>query len=296
MVTFNKQFDDKGAIDDLVKLYTDTAQNIVESLNGMTKGTLAQRKQVLNQITKQLDALGVDTGKWINENIPMQYKIGMQTAITQIEALKFLPLDTTALFTTINKEAVKAMIDDTSSSFADALSTIGRSVKAIQSDMFQQEVKARLAEGMITGDTRKAIQADIKQKIEDQGITALKDKSGRDWSLDRYSEMLARTKLAEARNTGMTNKMLENNNDLVQVSSNGSSDPICARWEGVILSISGNTSGYDTVDDATADGLFHPNCQHTMNAIEPDLAEQTYGYNPDTGEYEQGILGDSQTD
>lgn len=296
MAVFNKQFDDKGAIDSLVKMYTETANSIVKSLNGMTAGTLAQRKMVLAEITKQLDELGVDTGKWINANIPQQYKIGMQTALNQLKALEFMPLETTALFTVVNKEAVKAMIDDTSRSFADSLSTIGRSVKNIQSDMFQQEIKARLAEGTITGETRKSIQADIKQKIQDQGITALKDKSGREWSLDRYSEMLARTKLAEARNTGLANKMLENSNDLVQVSSNGSSCNLCGPYEGQILSLTGQTDGYDTVDAAEGDGLFHPNCQHTMNAIEPDLAKETYGYNTETGEYEQGILGDSSED
>jgi hypothetical protein len=291
---FNVPFKDKGAIDDLVKLYTDTANNIVKSLDGMTAGTLAQRKQVLVQIEKELAALGVDTGKWVETNIPLQYRMGMQNAITQLKTLDFLPLDTEALFTTINRQAVAAMIDDTSRSFADALTTVGRSVKNIQSDMFQQEIKARLAEGTITGETRKSIQADIKQKIQDQGITALKDKAGRDWSLDRYAEMLARTKLAEARNTGLTNKMLENSNDLVQVSSNGSSHPACADWEGQILSITGQTPDYPTVDEAEADGLFHPNCQHTINAIEPDLAERTYGYDPDTGEYAQGILSSDE--
>lgn len=287
---FNVQFTDKGAVDKLVKLYTNTTQSIVKKMETMPAGTLYQRKLVLNQITKEIATLGVDTGKWVQANIPVQYRLGMQTAITQLKILDFLPLKTDALFTTINREAVKAMVDDTSRSFADALSTVGRSVKNIQADMFQQEIKARLAEGQISGETRKAIQADIKQKIQEQGITALKDKAGREWSLDRYSEMLARTKLAEARNTGLSNKMLENGNDLVQVSSNGSSHPACADYEGQILSISGQSNEYPSVDEAEADGLFHPNCMHTLNAIEPSLAEQTYGYNADTGDYEQGII------
>jgi hypothetical protein len=46
------------------------------------------------------------------------------------------------------------------------------------------------------------------------------------------------------------------------------------------------------------DGLFHPNCQHTINAIDPELARETYGWNAFTGQYEKGVLssGDHKLD
>ena len=292
MANFNAQFDDKGSVDALVKIYEDTANKIQQQLIDMAGSVsqIARRNQIMASIKAELASLGAATGTWVDTNIPMQYKIGMQTAITQIQELDFLPLTTEALFTTPNRESVKALISDTASSFADSLTTAGRSAKAIQTTIFQKEIKARLAEGTITGETKKSMVADIKQKILDQGITSLTDKGGTTWSLDRYASMLATTKLAEARNTGLANKMLENGNDLVQVSTNGSIHPACQVYEGIILSLTGQTDGYDTVDDATANGLFHPNCQHTINAITPDLAQQTYGYNSDTGQYDQGII------
>lgn len=406
MAVFNSPLDDKGAANKLVKLYTDTAKSITDQLNEATTSGVARRNQILASINAELKSLGVDTGKWVETNIPIQYRAGMQKAIEGLKqtqsatpfyrgtgsnimtpgdnmfgdgfyisadkkvakefgdnvtkvylnsfnpedvlrinsqedydklfkaAAKAFPkldsqqaipkyaeqqgykailgtdnldplaginvidkslisttpqIETTALFTTIDKRTVAALVDDASSSFADALTTVGRSVRAITSSIFQQEVKARLAEGTITGETRASIAASIKQKIADQGITALKDKGGNSWSLDRYADMLTNTKLREARNTGLQNKMLQNSNDLVQVSDNASIHPECAIYEGKVLSLNGTTPGYDTVDDATVGGLFHPNCQHTINAIEPDLAEMTYGWSVDDQAYLQGI-------
>jgi len=73
--------------------------------------------------------------------------------------------------------------------------------------------------------------------------------------------------------------MVENDFDLVQVSAHGGCD-LCAPWEGAILSISGDTPGYPTVDEAEASGLFHPNCKHAINTLIPDLAAATDAYNP----------------
>jgi hypothetical protein len=74
--------------------------------------------------------------------------------------------------------------------------------------------------------------------------------------------------------------MAENDYDLVQVSAHGATD-VCGAWEGKILSATGATPGYDTVADAEADGLFHPNCRHAINVLIPSLARQTQAYNPD---------------
>lgn len=202
-----------------------------------------------------------------------------------------LPVKT--LFTQPNKAQVSALVDDASKAFGEAMSTVNRTVTNITAKAFQQETRARIAEGTLSSDTRKQIVASVKEQLKSNGLTALTDRGGRSWSLDRYADMLVRTKLTEARNTGLANKMLENDQDLVQVSINGSSHPLCAEYEGQVLSVTGATPGYDTVDDATADGLFHPNCMHTINPIEPDLAKQTYGWDVDKQEYDTGIFDDT---
>jgi hypothetical protein len=102
--------------------------------------------------------------------------------------------------------------------------------------------------------------------------------------------MLFRTKVVEARNRGLINRMVENNYDLVQVSAHGATD-VCAEWEGKILSAMGQTPGYPTVAEAEADGLFHPNCRHAINVLIPSLAKMTDAYDPDV---ETKVISESQ--
>jgi hypothetical protein len=180
-------------------------------------------------------------------------------------------------FTNINQSAVEALVSDAQKSFGDALSTVNRSARQIFNKATQQAIKDRLATGEMVPLDRVKIANDIKQIVSDQGVAALTDRGGRQWTLDRYAEMLTRTKVVEARNTGLSNKLAENGYDLVQVSAHGAND-VCGDWEGKILSLSGRTDGYPTVDEATADGLFHPNCEHAINAVVPDLSSDTNAY------------------
>lgn len=53
-----------------------------------------------------------------------------------------------------------------------------------------------------------------------------------------------------------------NNLDLVIVSTHGDCCPICERWQGEILSLSGNSKKYKSYKAAVIDGLFHFNCEH----------------------------------
>ena len=137
-----------------------------------------------------------------------------------------------------------------------------------------------MAEGFIGGKALREVRQTIKGVLQEQGLDSLVDKGGRSWSLDRYSEMLFRTKAVETRNRGLANRMAENDYDLVQVSSHGAPD-VCGPWESKILSVTGNTPGYPTVADAEAGGLFHPNCKHAINVLIPSLSKLTRAYFPD---------------
>ena len=135
---------------------------------------------------------------------------------------------------------------------------------------------------MISGAALSEVKKEIKGQLLEQGMAALVDRGGHSWSLDRYAEMLYRTKAVEARNRGIANRLVENGYDLVQVSSNGDACDACAEWEGKILSSTGATKGYPTVMEAEAAGLFHPNCKHAINVLVPSLARKTSAYDPET--------------
>jgi len=73
---------------------------------------------------------------------------------------------------------------------------------------------------------------------------------------------VARTTTMEAHLQGTANRLVEQGHDLVKVSTHRGACELCQPWQGKILSITGKTEGYPTLEEAKAAGLFHPNCRH----------------------------------
>lgn len=264
-------------IDALIKLYKSAYQDTVETITYATEAGKIQKARVMATIKANLADLGQDVDKWAKETIPQYYLDGANKAIVDLRK-QGVDLTKTTGMAVVNKSSIEALVSSTSDALYQAITGIQRNAGNIINDAVRQQNNFIIADGKLKGEALKTISSGVKQTIKDNGIDALTDSAGRSWSFDRYAEMLARTKAVESRNTGLANRMLQNGYDLVQVTDTGSSHPACADWEGEILSLTGNTPGYPTVSDAEADGLFHPNCQHAINVIQPDLAEQTIAY------------------
>lgn len=139
-----------------------------------------------------------------------------------------------------------------------------------------QEVMAHATTGLLSGvDTRIQASQKMLNEFARKGISSFVDKSGRNWSLSSYAEMSARTVGSHAALQGHIDRQLEVGEDLMKVSTIGTTCPICQRWQGVVLSISGNNPKYHSVDSAKAAGLFHPNCKHTMGMYIPELDDDS---------------------
>lgn len=114
------------------------------------------------------------------------------------------------------------------------------------------------------------------QKVsEDAGITAFIDKRGRSWNMASYTDMLCRTSSMQIFHQAKTNEYLAHGEDLVIVTSHTPTCAKCAPWNGKILSLTGETPGFPTMDEARAAGLFHPNCRHTYGLYIEDDEEAT---------------------
>lgn len=109
------------------------------------------------------------------------------------------------------------------------------------------------------------------------GITGFVDKAGRRWEMATYAEMAVRTGTAKAALQGHVDRSTELGLDLMIVSHFGRTCPICAPWEGKVLSISGKDPKYPSLDSAKAAGLFHPNCKHTLLAYFPGITDVPRG-------------------
>lgn len=266
-----------GQIEQLITLYKQTYAKLVQEITTATDSGKISKARVMARISQELEALGIEVDKWARREIPQYYLDGANLAQQDLRALG-VDISKSKNFAVINQEAIKALTDDVALAFANSINAIYRNSSQLLSTAIKQQLNFTIAQGKLTGEARETISNNIKQVIQDNGITALTDKSGREWSFDTYARMLARTKAAEARNQGLTNRMLSSGYDLVQVSNHGTDHPACAAWEGRILSLTGKTPGFPTLAEASAAGLFHPNCEHAINVIVPELASKTIAY------------------
>jgi hypothetical protein len=111
-----------------------------------------------------------------------------------------------------------------------------------------------------------------------QGVTGYTDRAGRNWNLATYTEMAVRTAAARAYRASQMDRMTQMGLLFWVVDGTGRPCPLCAPWEGKVLSSmapgtyqsGGRTVTVEaTVEEATAAGLFHPNCRHTLAAYTP---------------------------
>lgn len=264
----------------LQTLYKRATREIENELLTATDFGVANRQMLLAQINTILRRLAINTAGFIQEELPIYYDKGQKQALMQLNNVG-AEVASGMGFNSINDEAIQALIDDTAKAFGESLTGVSRSATVLLGKVVREELTFRMAKGFIGGEALSETTKAMKAVIKDKGITALIDKGGHSWSLDRYTEMLFRTKAVEARNRGMINTLAQNNYDLVQVSNHNSDHDECRVWEGRILSVTGITKGYPTVAQAESEGLFHPNCKHAINVLIPSLARQTEAYNPD---------------
>jgi len=267
-------------VNKLTKTFKTTYTSIVKEIDTANDWGVANRKAILRQIEQILTDLGVDVQKFLETELTDYYKIGANEAIEQLDNIG-AEIGVKQGFNRIHQQAIAALVDDASRAFGESMTGVARSAQLLLGKISRETLTQKIAEGVIGGKARAEVGKIIKGTLRAQGLDALIDKGGHSWTLDRYADMLFRTKVVEARNRGLINRMVENNYDLVQVSSHPDTCEMCASWQGKILSARGQTPGYPTVADAENEGLFHPNCRHAINVLIPSLAKMTKAYNPD---------------
>jgi hypothetical protein len=136
-------------------------------------------------------------------------------------------------------------------------------------------VTERVAHGVAGGKARREVSKELKQRL----LTEYADKpiriGGRNYQVDAYAKMVARTKTAEAQVAGTINRVAEAGEDLVMVSAHGATDG-CGFYEGKVFSISGTSEKYPPVSHLPNGGPpFHPNCRHGLAPFVERLASST---------------------
>jgi len=152
-------------------------------------------------------------------------------------------------------------------------------------DIYRRVIANVTARGLADEFTRRAAAQAALDMFAEMGITGFTDMAGRNWSLTSYAEMAARTSIHNAARQGVIDGVRATGRDLVMISGSPACCDLCAPWEGQVVSLDGMTTGYPTLSDAEADGVFHPGCRHTVAPYVEGLTRADYYQQGDPERY-----------
>ena len=246
--------------------------------------TKARRSALKTQIEGIVKNANDDVKAWLKVELPALYEGGMFEAVKGHQE-RDGQLNIDMSFGKFHKESVEAIASKAYQSIASGMEGLLLETEKRIADETRRATLDKIIKGRIKGDTRESIGKDVVKELRKEGISALTDRGGREWDLKVYADMLARTTLTEAHNKGMINQTAANGFDLVQVSSHYASCPLCAPWQGKVLSATGATKGFDTVKDAEYEGLFHPNCRHAIAPYHSRYLDESVAWDTEQQKY-----------
>lgn len=174
--------------------------------------------------------------------------------------------------------AVRALARET----VGAVSSTHLTILRTSMDIYRSTVAEAAGAALTGASTRRAVAARVLDRFAMAGITGFVDTAGRSWEAASYAEMATRTAIMRASVAGYADTIIHNEEDLVIVSTSPRSCPRCDAWEGRVLSLTGNTPGYPTLDEAIGAGLHHANCRHREHLYTPGVTRPPPRRPPET--------------
>jgi hypothetical protein len=269
----------------ITMLYEDAELSIIERLTkALAQGidsplwaeiklrSIGDLREAVEQIA---DALQQDANGAVARALAEAYGRGRQAAVAELGALD-IGRELQARRVLPNTPAVDRLA---ASYAADTRPLYVRITRAVV-DTYRNVV-SRVASGPLLGTvTRRQASQRALDQFAQRGVTGFVDRAGRSWELGAYAEMAVRSVTARAAIEGHTDALAEIGVGLVIVSDAPLNCPLCAPWEGEVLSLSGPAEPHTVREphaierrrtvavhvagsllEARRLGLFHPNCR-----------------------------------
>lgn len=275
---------------DLLELYTEAETRMLEIVANELADDIyapewaAIKQAEISKVKSKLEKLVQNLDKKMPETAAETVKKAYTTGQKGVEAdLKKLDRPIKTGFGTIDEQKVVVLTKQLSGTLGETHLRITRQAL----DEYRSIIGKASQMVELGVDTRQQATQRALNEFADKGITGFTDKAGRSWSLRSYAEMATRSTTGQAAIEGAIQRLRDNDYDLVIVSFHADSCPLCEPWEGQVLSISGKSDEYPALDTAIAEGLFHPNCGHSLGAYIPGLTEKPTKEQVGKGDFEE---------
>ena len=153
-------------------------------------------------------------------------------------------------------QTVKTLMEELSATFQVEL----RYMRRDADDLYRTIIETVRDNREATGKTLNKAVSEAMQTFAQKGIIGFVDAAGRNWGLYEYTNMAMRTAIHRAGLKATLENMGRYGLDLAFVTRHPGACPLCAKWYGVIFSVSGQSISHPSLQDAMDAGLFHPNC------------------------------------
>lgn len=158
--------------------------------------------------------------------------------------------------------AVLVLAENAVARFEDINQLVGRRVDDALRTLALEQSSLSLAAGESRPELSDRLEDALRRAglINTDGQYSFVTINNRNYQLDKYTELVARTTTREAATQGMKNRLLENGIDLVQIDDHEGPCDICDEYQGNLYSLTGETEGYEVAPMPP----YHPNCRCVM--------------------------------
>ncbi|MEU3321578.1 phage minor capsid protein [Streptomyces sp. NPDC006785] len=246
-----------------------------------------------------VDALGSAMQLEVFSAVTEAYDVGARAGLAELGALS----DADARRIAGNTPGARA-VDRLAAETIELVTETHRGILRGVEDGYRQVIAESSATPLLGVDTRRQATQSAMARFADRGLRSFVDRCGRSWQMTSYAEMAVRTAIGRAAVEAHGDKLRAAGISLVIVSNAPHECPLCAPFEGKVLSLDG-PGGARTVemehatdddrivrvdvagslDDARRHGLQHPNCRHSTSAYLPGVTRTPVEHSEDPDGY-----------
>jgi SPP1 gp7 family putative phage head morphogenesis protein len=188
------------------------------------------------------------------------YEAGADFILRELRKRGVKNVQLNALIGPRDSDAVRILAENVVSKFEQTEILVGRRVDDVLRSIALEETATSIA----AGEARIDLSDRLDRALTSAGITKVEGAlrlvpiNGRNYQLEKYARMVARTTTREAATQGMANRLRANGLDLFTIDDHQGACSICAEFNGNTYSLDGTTPGYEVLDQLPP---FHPSCR-----------------------------------
>ncbi|MCX8207699.1 MAG: hypothetical protein N3G75_07705 [Methanothrix sp.] len=240
----DRQDDIRRRIKEIAASITEMYQRGEKAIQESIDRNLDNPERLRSETDRIRRMLLAQAASWLAAAVPGLYVTGARIGTIQLHGP--------------HADAVRALITQELNRFRELDAQIGRHIEEVIAEAEKRRVQAALA-------NREPDYSGLRGKV-----VGYRTIEGRKLGVSDYVKMLALTASRDFYNLGTQNGMLHRKEDLALISREvrRNTCDACRRWAGRIVSISGRSAEYPSLQDALDDGIMHPHCIHYLIPVD----------------------------